>query len=37
MIEWLILLLCIQEVPGSNLSPETSYPEFLVVFLSPYR
>jgi hypothetical protein len=27
VIEWLKLLLHIQEVPGSNLGPETGYPE----------
>jgi hypothetical protein len=27
MVECLTLLLHIQDVPGSNLSPETSYPE----------
>jgi hypothetical protein len=26
MVEWLTLLLCIQEVPGSILGPEVSYP-----------
>jgi hypothetical protein len=26
MVEWLILLLHIREVPGSTLGPETSYP-----------
>jgi hypothetical protein len=25
-VEWLTLLLCIREVPGSNLGPETGYP-----------
>jgi hypothetical protein len=33
MVERLILLLCILEVPGSNLGPKTSYPDtFVVVF-----
>jgi hypothetical protein len=27
VVEWLTLLLCIQEVPGSNLNPETGYPD----------
>jgi hypothetical protein len=27
VVEWLTLLLRIREVPGSNLSPETAYPE----------
>jgi hypothetical protein len=27
VVEWLTLLLCIQEVLGSNLGPETSYPD----------
>jgi hypothetical protein len=37
MVEWLALLLRIREVPGSNLGPETGYPDrFFVVFLSPY-
>jgi hypothetical protein len=26
VVEWLTLLLCIREVPGSNLVPETGYP-----------
>jgi hypothetical protein len=26
-VEWLRLLLCIREVPGSNLSPEVGYPD----------
>jgi hypothetical protein len=26
MVEWLTLLLCIQEIPVSNLSTETFYP-----------
>jgi hypothetical protein len=25
--EWLAILLCIRQVSGSNLSPETSYPD----------
>jgi hypothetical protein len=28
VVEWLTLLLCIQEVPGSNLNPETGYPDW---------
>jgi hypothetical protein len=31
------VLLHIREVSGSNIDPETSYHEFLVVFLSPTR
>jgi hypothetical protein len=27
MVEWSTLLLRIQEVPGSNLDPETGYPD----------
>jgi hypothetical protein len=27
VVEWLTLLLCIQEVLGSNLGPETGYPD----------
>jgi hypothetical protein len=27
VVEWLTLLLHIREVPGSNLSPETGYPD----------
>jgi hypothetical protein len=34
LVEWLKLLLCILEVPGSDLGPETGYP---VVFLSLSR
>jgi hypothetical protein len=26
-VEWLALLLLIREVPGSNIDPETGYPE----------
>jgi hypothetical protein len=37
VVEWLALLLCIRDVPGSNLGPETGYPEVFVVFLSPSR
>jgi hypothetical protein len=37
MDELLTLLLHILEVLGSNLSPETGYPDrFFVVFLSPF-
>jgi hypothetical protein len=25
VVEWLILLVCIQDVPGSNLGPEIGY------------
>jgi len=28
MVEWLTLLLRIQEVPGSNLGPETGYTDW---------
>jgi hypothetical protein len=28
VVEWLALLLCIREVPGSNLGPETGYPDW---------
>jgi hypothetical protein len=35
VFEWLKLLLRIRVVPGSNLCPETGYPEVFVVFLSP--
>jgi hypothetical protein len=27
VVEWLALLLCIREVPDSNLGPETGYPD----------
>jgi hypothetical protein len=27
VVEWLVLLLCIWEVPGSNLGPEIGYPD----------
>jgi hypothetical protein len=37
MAEFLIPLLHIQEVLGSNLGLKTSYPEDFVVFLSPSR
>jgi hypothetical protein len=33
VVKWLTLLLCIRQVLGSNLSPETSYPEVLYGFL----
>jgi hypothetical protein len=36
-VEWLALLLCIWEVPGSNLGPETGYPQAFLVFLSPRK
>jgi hypothetical protein len=35
--EILTLLLYIQEVPGSNLEPETGYPELFLVFPSHFR
>jgi hypothetical protein len=35
VVEWLIHLLRILEVPDSNLNPKTRYPEIFVVFLSP--
>jgi hypothetical protein len=35
--ELLALLLHIQEVPDSNLSPEAGYPDWFVVFLSRCR
>jgi hypothetical protein len=34
VIEWLTLLLRVQEVPGSNIGPETGCPEFFLSFLS---
>jgi hypothetical protein len=36
VVEWLTLLLCIRDVPGSNLESETGYPDqgSFVVFLS---
>jgi hypothetical protein len=38
MVEWLTLLLHIKEVPGSNLSPQTSFlTEVFIVFLRPSR
>jgi hypothetical protein len=37
VVEWLTYLLPIREVPGSNLGPETGYPEVFVVFLIPSR
>jgi hypothetical protein len=37
MVEWLTFLLRIREVLGSNLGPETGYPERFVVFLYPSR
>jgi hypothetical protein len=27
IVEWLALVLCIREVPGSNLGTETGYPD----------
>jgi hypothetical protein len=33
MVEWLTLLLHIQEVPGSNLRLETSYPPILYTYI----
>jgi hypothetical protein len=38
VVKWLVLLLYIQEALGSNISPETNYPDRLfVAFLSPSR
>jgi hypothetical protein len=38
MVERLTLLVCIQQVPGSNLGLETSYPNrFFVGFLGPSK
>jgi hypothetical protein len=37
VIEWLTLLLHIREIPGSNLSPDTGYPEVFEVFFFPWR
>jgi hypothetical protein len=39
VVEWLILFPRIRKVPGSNLSPETDYPDgrFFMVFLSSSR
>jgi hypothetical protein len=39
VVEWLALLLLIREVPGSNLGPETDYPDsgLFVAFISPSR
>jgi hypothetical protein len=38
VVEWLTLTLPIREVPGSYLSPDTGYPDLvLVVFISPFR
>jgi hypothetical protein len=34
VVEWLTLLFHIQEVPGSNLVPETDYSEGIFVFFS---
>jgi hypothetical protein len=35
---WLAFLLCIRKVPGSNIGPETGYPDrFFVDFLRPSR
>jgi hypothetical protein len=35
VVEWLTLLLRIREVPGSNLGPDTGYPDrVFVIFLS---
>jgi hypothetical protein len=36
VIEWLTLLLRVQEVPGSNLGTETSYPNCFSWFFSVY-
>jgi hypothetical protein len=35
--EWLALLLCIWEIPGSNLGPETGYPDRFFVSISLSR
>jgi hypothetical protein len=35
--EWLTLLLRILGVPGSNLGPQTGYPEFLRGFLQSFQ
>jgi hypothetical protein len=39
MIEWLTFLIRIREVPGSNLGPQTGYPDwgFSFVFLIPSK
>jgi hypothetical protein len=37
VVKWLILLLHIREVPGSNLGPETDYPDGFRGFFSPSR
>jgi hypothetical protein len=38
MVNWIALVLCILEVLGSNLAPETDYIDrYFVVFLNPYR
>jgi hypothetical protein len=34
VVEWLAFLLCIREVPGSNLGPETGYPDSVFVGFS---
>jgi hypothetical protein len=34
-VEWLTVLLCILNVPGSNLGPETGYPDWFFLWLSP--
>jgi hypothetical protein len=34
---WIVVLLRIVEVPGSNLTPETEGRDYLVVFLSSSR
>lgn len=36
-VEWLIILLCIREILGSNLGPRIGYPEVFHTFLSPSR
>jgi hypothetical protein len=35
VVECLTLILCISKVQGSDLSPQTGYPEFIVILLSP--
>jgi hypothetical protein len=38
VVEWLALRISIQEVSGSNLRPETGYPDrFFVIFISSSR
>jgi hypothetical protein len=37
MVEWLTHLLCIREVPGLNIGPETGYPEVFVFSSVPRK